>query len=267
MPQRTGSSSTSIVAGVPRSTRIGFFVRRCPSTDPKRKPPDGWPPPTHLLTCRGTRSTLSSSTPRRGCPSTAPSTGYARSTATNPGTTNCAPKPSIAAARPCTPTPRTIQGCKGDQHARQRTVSTQSFATDVSAKAGPAQRPISLGRENCAIPPVLWTPQLHKRLHAHRTLEIVQGSSTEKAEQSRFTGLLQSPLTDSNRRPPPYHGTSLATRRNPRQRFSLVWALLGALPFATSCHDLRPLGSIKAPFFVVCVGYDVGAIVRMTRRD
>src|SRR5262245_56536653 len=49
--------------------------------------------------------------PRRGCPSTAPSTGCARSTATNPGTTNCAPKRSITAARPCTPTRRTIQGC------------------------------------------------------------------------------------------------------------------------------------------------------------
>src|SRR5215217_7389200 len=31
------------------------------------------------------------------------STGYARS-ATDPGTTNCAPKPSVTTARPCTPT-------------------------------------------------------------------------------------------------------------------------------------------------------------------
>jgi Protein of unknown function (DUF2637) len=42
-----------------------------------------------------------------------PSTGCARSIATNPGTTNCAPKPSNTAARPCTPTQRTIQGCSG----------------------------------------------------------------------------------------------------------------------------------------------------------
>ena len=69
----------------------------------------------------GTRSTLGPSMPRRGCPNTAPSTGYARSTATNPGTTNCAPKPSITVARPCTPTLRTIQGCSSDQHARHRT--------------------------------------------------------------------------------------------------------------------------------------------------
>ena len=44
-------------------------------------------------------------TPRRGCPSTAPRTGCARSTATSPGTTSCAPKPSSTVALPCTPTP------------------------------------------------------------------------------------------------------------------------------------------------------------------
>src|SRR5215218_498848 len=112
MPRTTGSSSSSIVAGVPRSTRISFFVMRFPSTDPKRKPPGGWPPRRRLLTCGGTRWTLAPSMPRRGCPNTATNTGYARSTATNRGTTNCAPKPSITAARPCTPTLRTIQGCR-----------------------------------------------------------------------------------------------------------------------------------------------------------
>jgi hypothetical protein len=99
------------VAGVPRSTRISFFARPSPSTAPKRKLPDGWPQRKRLLTCRGTRSTSGTPMPRRGCPSTAPSTGYARSTATNPGTTNCAPKPSITVALPYTPTLRTIQGC------------------------------------------------------------------------------------------------------------------------------------------------------------
>ena len=75
MPRATGSSSSSIVAGVPRSTRnnYSYSMRRSRSTAQKRKPPDGWPPPTPLLTCRGTRS--------------------------------------ITAARPCTPTLRTIQGC------------------------------------------------------------------------------------------------------------------------------------------------------------
>ena len=72
--------------------------------------PMGGHPRTRLLTCRGTRSTSGAPMPQRGCPSTAPSTGYARSTATNPGTTNCAPKPSITGALPCTPTLRTIQG-------------------------------------------------------------------------------------------------------------------------------------------------------------
>src|SRR3954469_22241374 len=114
MPQTTAWSSTSIVAGVPRHIRSSFFVRRSRSTAQKRKLPDGWPPPTRLLTCRGTRSTSGPPMPRHGCPHTAPGTGYARSTATSPGTTNCAPKPSITVVLPCTPTLRTIQGCSGE---------------------------------------------------------------------------------------------------------------------------------------------------------
>ena len=119
MPRTTGSSSSSIVAGVLRSTRNSYSMRRPRSTAQKRKLPGGWPPPTRLLTCRGTRSTLGPPMPRRGCPSTAPGTGCARSTATNPGTTNCAPKPSMTVALPCTPTLRTIQECSSDQHARK----------------------------------------------------------------------------------------------------------------------------------------------------
>jgi len=49
--------------------------------------------------------------------------------------------------------------------------------------------------------------------------------------------------------------------------FRLFEPFLRPSHFAAGCHALRPLGSIKAPFFVVCVGYDVGTIVRMTRRD
>src|SRR5262245_15514851 len=117
MPPTTASSSTSIVAGVPPSTRNDYSKRRSRSTAPKGKPPGGWPRPTGLLTCRGTRSTSGTPMPRRGCPSTAPSTGCARSTATNPGTTNCVPKPAITAALPCTPTPPRTRGCGSDRHA------------------------------------------------------------------------------------------------------------------------------------------------------
>jgi hypothetical protein len=41
---------------------------------------------------------------------------------------------------------------------------------------------------------------------------------------------------------------SAATGRNPRQRFSPISAVFGAAPFATTCHRLRPLGSINAPY-------------------
>ena len=110
MPRTTGSSCTSRAAGVPRSTNNSSSKRRFRSTAQKRKLPDGWRPPRRPLTCRGTRSTSGLPLPRRGCPNTAPSTGCARSTATNPGTTNCAPKPSLRVVLPCTPTRRTIQG-------------------------------------------------------------------------------------------------------------------------------------------------------------
>src|SRR5205807_1754193 len=59
-----------------------------------------------------------------------------------------------------------------------------------------------------------------------------------------------SPLTDSNRRPPPYHGTSQATGRNPRQRFWLDFAVPGGAAFATACRQLQPRGSIRVPSFL-----------------
>src|SRR5205823_8077331 len=62
-----------------------------------------------------------------------------------------------------------------------------------------------------------------------------------------FPALLQSPLTDSNRRPPPYHGTSQATGRSRSQRFSPISAVSGPCCFAGDCHLLQPRGSIKAP--------------------
>jgi hypothetical protein len=61
-------------------------------------------------------------------------------------------------------------------------------------------------------------------------------------EKRQFAALLQSPLADSNRRPPPYHVICAASGGNPRQRFLPISAVVRAF-----CHRLRPLGSIKAP--------------------
>jgi hypothetical protein len=63
----------------------------------------------------------------------------------------------------------------------------------------------------------------------------------------RLRAFSRSPLTDSNRRPPPYHFGVTATGRNPPQRFRLDFAALGAAAFANGCHWLRPLGSTNAP--------------------
>ena len=140
MRRTTGSSSSSTAAGVRRSTRNSYSRRRSRSTAQKRKPPDGWPPRRRLLTCRGTRSTSGPPMPRRGCPRTAPRTGCARSTATNPGTSNCAPKPSIRAARPCMPTPPRTRGCSSDQHGRPANRCQPNHHTrkeTMSRKLGP----------------------------------------------------------------------------------------------------------------------------------
>src|ERR687896_144507 len=44
---------------------------------------------------------------------------------------------------------------------------------------------------------------------------------SKTTRDAHLQALCLSPLTDSNRRPPPYHGTTQATGRNRRQRFSL----------------------------------------------
>jgi hypothetical protein len=72
-------------------------------------------------------------------------------------------------------------------------------------------------------------------------------SSNRQHQSADLQALYRSPLTDSSRRPPPYHALRTATGRNPRQRFRLVSALFRLGAFATGCHWLRPLGSINAP--------------------
>src|SRR5205823_459243 len=56
---------------------------------------------------------------------------------------------------------------------------------------------------------------LHRGLNGHERRLNTYG-------KRRRAGRLESPLTDSNRRPPPYHALLSATGRNPRQRFWLV---------------------------------------------
>jgi hypothetical protein len=83
-----------------------------------------------------------------------------------------------------------------------------------------------------------------------------RGVAAADQGKPRFPGLLQSPLTDSNGRPPPYHALRAATGRNPGQRFWRVFAASVLRLLAAGCHRLQPLGSIKAPSSVVCAGYD-----------
>jgi hypothetical protein len=58
---------------------------------------------------------------------------------------------------------------------------------------------------------------------------------------------LASPLTDSNRRPPPYHQSSGACRGLRAVADPRALPVSAAVSFATGCHWLPPLGSISAP--------------------
>src|SRR5215203_4873401 len=79
-------------------------------------------------------------------------------------------------------------------HGRRSTILAGQFLTLTGSRLG-TQSSI-----NGSIPTAHWRPCKFSR-----------------PRKPRFSRLLQSPLTDSNRRPPPYHGTTKATGRNPRQ--------------------------------------------------
>jgi hypothetical protein len=55
-------------------------------------------------------------------------------------------------------------------------------------------------------------------------------------------------LTGSNRRPPPYHEIPSAAGSNQWQQNCPSYARLSGLNIANSCHRLRPLGSVTAPY-------------------
>src|SRR2546428_3926083 len=57
----------------------------------------------------------------------------------------------------------------------------------------------------------------------------------------------QSPLTDSNRRPPPYHAIKTATGGSQWQRFRASSGQFPVFGELNLCHRLRPLCSITVP--------------------
>ena len=75
----------------------------------------------------------------------------------------------------------------------------------------------------------------------------VRFSPSQATLFAHLQGFCASPLTDSNRRPPPYHVLPDATGGRRWQRNSLVFAVPRASRFAAGCHRLRPRGSITAP--------------------
>ena len=72
-----------------------------------------------------------------------------------------------------------------------------------------------------------------------RCTRVLRDQATRNAD---LQGFWRSPLTDSNRRPPPYHADPEATGRNPRQRFL---ACFGRFRGALICHGLPPVATAR----------------------
>src|SRR5437016_920450 len=70
----------------------------------------------------------------------------------------------------------------------------------------------------------------------------------KRREKACCAGLLQSPLPDSNRRPPPYHPGSPASEGNHRRLVARNRGGFEAAVFAVICGGLRPLCSTNAPY-------------------
>ena len=79
----------------------------------------------------------------------------------------------------------------------------------------------------------------------------------EPGEEDQFTGTLQSPLTDSNRRPPPYHGGSGAvlavTAGHSRSRFPAHWPFALCLECTRVPARARVAVPVSYPRCVVCL--------------
>jgi hypothetical protein len=81
-----------------------------------------------------------------------------------------------------------------------------------------------------------------------------EAKQRQTTEVGGLQPLRKSPLTDSNRRPPPYHALVAPSGRNPRQGFWLDFPAFAPQRFATGCHRLQTGGSIRAPYLVVTIG-------------
>jgi hypothetical protein len=66
-------------------------------------------------------------------------------------------------------------------------------------------------------------------------------------QSADLQALCASPLTDSNRRPPPYHAIQTAAGGSRRQRFPVSSSHFRASGGPNLCHPLRPLCSITVP--------------------
>jgi hypothetical protein len=88
----------------------------------------------------------------------------------------------------------------------------------------------------------------------------------ENAKAPRLRGFQESPLTDSNRRPPPYHAIQTATGGSQWQRFPADPSHFRASSDLNPCHPLRPLCSITVPSqSAENEHFDAGALVPQAR--
>jgi hypothetical protein len=136
-----------------------------------------------------------------------------------------------------------VDRCLGTDWKRRRSSSPLDSWSPAAPDAGSGE---------CVHFPTLWSDRSEPEGSIKGSIPTARWRSCKLApnKKRRFAALLRSPLTDSNRRPPPYHFGVVATGGNPRQRISLVLAVFADRPFAADCQWLRLLGSTNAPSLV-----------------
>jgi hypothetical protein len=140
-----------------------------------------------------------------------------------------------------------------------------------------SQRPGSRAWCNCRICRVFRSPRTRSSPKTADTCDLRRLPRQRESDRKRgFAGASQSPLTDSNRRPPPYHGGFAAAlagmSRHSRSRFScksqptgvsLVPAVL-SLRYPSGTRETLPV--LTTSFRHRCGRWDLGQAPELSRR-
>jgi hypothetical protein len=127
------------------------------------------------------------------------------------------------------------------QHGQHRALLCRNFPTQCS-RSSLSNTP-ALRRETSPVPASARQSE-NVPVSYPRGFEILPSQTTLR---THLQGFYRSPLTDSNRRPPPYHAIQTATGGSQWQRFGARSSHFRPFGEPNVCQRLRPLCSITVP--------------------